>query len=239
MKKALIIIFLCLLNYTSSFAQIAQGTKWLSGSINFSSKSDDTIGYNFDYKTKHQSFSFSPIFGYFIKENQLLGIGAIYSQFNYSENYDSNLFPQNNGSTLIKQSKYNLYGTQILYRKYFPLSSKFYVAAEGNASIRIGKKTQTPPDFAYEIFDVKSNIIQSSLSGKAILVYFFTRKFSTEMNIGSLNLNYNSTKGSFQQRTHYYGQPPVIETIKFENQDINVSSSFFFNNISLGFQFYF
>ncbi|KOY87096.1 hypothetical protein AD998_13945 [bacterium 336/3] len=237
MKKALIIIVLCLINYTSSFAQIAQGTKWLSGSINYFSKSDDTLGGFGNYKTMYQSFSFSPVFGYFIKENQLLGIGFIYSNSNNSINYDDT-FNNNGGTSLVNQSKSNLYGVQLFYRKFFPLSSKFYIAAESNFYIKGGKKKQELPD-NLDISNIKTNITQTRLSGKLALIYFFTSKFATEMNIGGLNLDYNKSKGSYEQRVYTGAGTFIRETIKFENQDINMSSSFFFNNISLGFQFYF
>lgn len=237
MKKVFLIATLCLLGNTDSFAQIAQGTKWISGSFGLNTSNAEnnrSFGFYDNSKSEHVSINASPTFGYFFKENQLIGVGALFSNTNSSSENSSSSSKNNN------TSKSNLYGGQILYRKYFPLSSKFYIVTEGNINFQSGKSSSTQKIYENDILATEriqnSNPFKAGLSGKAFIVYFISPKISTELGLGSLGLNYNKSKGTYTNVDFINQQETTNDT---KNSSIDFSSSFFFNNISLGFQFYF
>jgi len=237
MKKISFVLALMLAT-CFSFAQIAQGTKWLSGSASFSLSNGNgnyiQPNYYDNSQSKSSSLGFSPTFGYFFKDNQLLGVGALFS--NYNTNSENNYID----SKSIYESNSSMYGGKILYRKYFPLSSKFYIAAGGNANFQIGKGDYTYKEFSNNILALQriedSNLTQIQIGGEAVVVYFISQKLSTELSLGSLGLNYSKRKGTYKV---YNPSDQSEATDNTDSSSFNFSSSFLFNNISLGFQLYF
>ena len=117
MKKVLLLAVTAISIVFTTKAQITKGSVLLGGSLSIATNSTE----NQSGEITSNSFFFSPQLGYSVSNNNVWGLRLIYGK---SNNQTPN-FPETDG---------NGYGGGIFYRKYFPLSNRFYLLGEAGAN---------------------------------------------------------------------------------------------------------
>ena len=116
MKKFITSLSLFLAVLPAAYSQISKGSILLGGGIGFGSyKSKTDIG---NPETKKNNFLISPVIGFAIKENLIVGGDIVYG------------YGKNSNMPISTQKTSNI-GAGVFVRKYFPISSKFYFFGQG------------------------------------------------------------------------------------------------------------
>lgn len=173
---------------------ISKGQSMLGGGLNLSFRDNDSgtsAGNDFSSTSHNKSFSISPYYGRFIKDNLLIGGGLGISVF------DSD--GSSNAPDFSQESSSNGHGYTIkaFIRKYFPLGEKVGAYLEGSLNYN---RHENNRDFSS--IDLNTNEIlserktdelsdQFSLQGQLGLYYFFSPKFSLETNLLNIVLSRN------------------------------------------------
>lgn len=129
MKKSLILILSLMLLSISSFAQLQKGNLLLGGNVNFqtSSTESDNLGVAGGNTAKSNSFSISPLVGYFLSDRTVFGM-----KVNYFSSKTENLILA--GPSVIFEN--DQIGLGPFVRRYFPV--KDWVAFYGQAEMNYG-----------------------------------------------------------------------------------------------------
>ncbi len=161
MKKLLMIAAFAGTAFTSS-AQFAKGDMFASGSVGYSSLTDN------NNDTKQTSFSFSPSVGYFITNNLSLEGELLFGQETFEE-------------VNLKTINDNSMGFGIASRYYFTPANKFsFFGRLGAAYVTINDKVNK----------FKTNAFVVGVS--PAISYFVSDKFAMQATIGSINYSTTS-----------------------------------------------
>jgi hypothetical protein len=110
-RKILLCLLLAIVSSQIANAQIKKGTIFLGGHIG----GGFSKGNSEPYESRQTSFSISPAYGVFTKDNLVWG-GDLYFQHNYSE-FDNNNIEQ----------KVIFAGIGVFVRQYFPVANRLYL----------------------------------------------------------------------------------------------------------------
>jgi hypothetical protein len=175
MKKMILFALasLCLFSFSSS-AQITKGSVLLGGGISGGKNKSESNNQEGSYS----SISFYPAIGLAVKENTVVGLRLSY---NHSKS------EADNSPYKLEQ---NGYSAGIFYRKYMPLSKKFYLFGEGAAYYSHNGQEYIFPD------------IKSTQKTNSIGVNFYpgvafaaTRRIHLEVGLNNLvDLSYNRSE---------------------------------------------
>lgn len=181
MKKILITVALTMLG-TGAFAQTSEGTKVLSGGVNFDASSTDYEDV-FNRKETYTRLGIAPRIGYFIKNRLEIGVGLNYNH------YSSTSKDSSNTKTWI--GKHNDYNISPYLTKYWPLSERLFIT--GRASVFGGYTSSKSESLTA---DQKTRSTETSFGATVVpgIMFFPRDKFGLGLSFGYLNYTHSTTK---------------------------------------------
>jgi|GEM_PF-1757001 hypothetical protein len=177
-------------------AQFSRGQIYLGGSMTASSTYSDFNSPNSGGPNKGNSFSISPVFGYFLNPNLAVGGSIGYSssrsEYNYVTSYPDN---NNNPITVNAFTKTVTNGITVgsFVRYYVPISSSFYFAAQGQANLTRSNNNTTYFNNGTPLNQEVTHESPSysvGISIKPVFIFFPSPKWGIEASVGSLGYNY-------------------------------------------------
>lgn len=185
-RKFYLLLFTAIVCSTTNYlqAQISKGTGLLGGSINFSSNKNEN--YSTEYRNKNSSFSITPSYGHFIKQNLAFG-----GELSYGTNRTSN----KSFNDPEQKQKSNAYGLGVFLRQYKNLgSSGFYLFLHSRAGVDL-LRSKTEYTSGYSRTDTKGYDIRLNLSPG--ISYAVSPRFHIETGLNNLlYAGYSSSKSS-------------------------------------------
>ncbi|WP_375559998.1 hypothetical protein ACE193_20110 [Bernardetia sp. OM2101] len=161
-------LFLSIFTYSSSFAQLEQGTFVINERLDFSTTTTENNGSG--YENKETRLYTTTSFGYLLKENQEIGISLLYGRDKISsqDNFGNNDVTRQN------------YGFGIYYKRYVPIVDKlsFFVTPQ------LDYLTTSEEN-------VNSNRNQIGANIYTGLLYHPTKRFGLSMNLVGAGINYS------------------------------------------------
>ena len=190
------LLLLAILCTIVSKAQITSGSLFLGGDLQISGSSTVTVDQS-QAPSKYGSYTFSPVVGWAVKDNLIVG-GKLIVSFS------------NNTAETTESEGYN-YGGGFFARKYLPLGKSFYLFGEGNLLGRYNhneqQSVQQPgnyleqkgfgisatlyPGIAYQV--KKSFFLEASLNSLISFNYYHLKQ---ENHAGSTT--YKATQNSYE-----------------------------------------
>lgn len=165
-----------------AFAQTEQGSKYLGGSIGFSSTGGETDnGTTTTDNPTRSNFNVSPTFGYFVADDLAVGV-----MFNYSGT-------KVNDDVNDTKSTNNTFGLSLFGKKYKSIVENFYVFGQVNVGFASGK-SETENNGTTVEGPKRSSIFLGVAPG---VEYFFSPKVSMSCSVGALSFASNSEKQDF------------------------------------------
>ncbi|MFZ4928783.1 outer membrane beta-barrel protein [Chryseobacterium sp. Mn2064] len=188
MKKILIAGAVAL--FSLSNAQIAKGTKYLSGQVGYYHKEENS----YDTKRKDNVIRILPTAGYFVGTNLAVGLGIGYksavTKYVIGDAVVSNV-------TELKDTD-NAFVVSPFVRKYWTLSDKLFIFGQLQVPLEFGKEKLVSSsndawiDPELSLFSRKNNYTNIGVNIRPGLDYFITKNWSIEATIGEFG--YNSYK---------------------------------------------
>lgn len=190
---------------SNAIAQFSAGDKFLRGSfhVSISSTKSDNSAWS-DSDTKTRQFSFHPAIGVFINDHWAVGGGLGYENTTQRSEYQ----------TGFQKYKTNTFSFDLMARRYFEISDKFYFAVEGNPDFVRGTTVSSN-----NTGESKTNFYDIRIAVRPLLIFFPSRHWSIEGGFGDL---------------HYWYSRNLSTDTTTSNFGLNYSSSLYF-----GFAYYF
>ncbi|WBV60727.1 outer membrane beta-barrel protein [Chryseobacterium camelliae] len=186
MKKLLLASAIALFGLSN--AQIAKGTAYLSGQVNYAQEENN------NNDTKVESFRVIPTAGFFVNTNLAVGLGLGYANDKITTTTTSNVA----GGTLTVENK----GTQSAFvvapfvRKYWTLADKLYIFGQLEVPMAFGeyKEEGTETFVAGSTTTVNSTSDKTKFTSIGVNVkpgldYFLNKNWSIEATIGEFGYN--------------------------------------------------
>jgi hypothetical protein len=175
-------LFLSVFIFSSSFAQVEQGTFVINERFDFSTITTKNNSSNDPSKFDETRFRSTTSFGYLLKENQEVGISLVFGSDKISS--------QNNG--FGNDATRKNYGFGIYYKRYVNIVDKlsFFVA----------------PQLDYLTTDAGINESNRNQLGANIytgLLYRPTKRFGLSMNLVGAGINYSYQKQTILQQNSF------------------------------------
>ncbi|WP_370901488.1 outer membrane beta-barrel protein [Chryseobacterium gossypii] len=168
MKKLLLAGAVALFGLSN--AQIAKGTTYLSGQVNYTSTQDN----NTDAKT--EDFKIVPTVGYFVGTNIAVGLGVGYVNGSTTQ-YINNAKVKNTTDAFVVAP---------FARKYWTLGEKLYIFGQLEVPMAFGKdKREADAPYA----DSENKFTSIGVNVKPGLDYFLNKNWSIEATIGEFGYN--------------------------------------------------
>ena len=165
-----VFLFLSIFIYSSSFAQVEQGTFVINERFDFSTTSSENNGSNPPSKFDETRFSSTTSFGYLLKENQEVGVSLVFGSQKISS--------QNSGVGSDGTKNRQNYGFGIYFKRYVNIVDKlsFFVA----------------PQLDYLSSEDGNPVNRNSIGANIYtgLLYRPTKKFGLSMNLVGAGINY-------------------------------------------------
>lgn len=217
MKKSLVLILSLMLLSISSFAQLQKGNLLLGGNVNFqtSSTESDNLGVAGGNTAKSNSFSISPLVGYFLSDRTVLGV-----KVNYFSSKTENLILA--GPSVIFEN--DQIGLGPFVRRYFPV--KDWVAFYGQAEVNYGsaRHFQTNNSNSSSETKIRSVNFAASLG----LSFFPTKWMSIDVSAHPLSFssqkNQNTSGGASGSETTTNGF-----NLNLNSNSLSLGAHFFLN----------
>lgn len=164
MKKLLIASAVALFGLSN--AQIAKGTTYLSGTVNFSASEDNNTN------VKTSELTLVPTVGYFVANNLAVGVGV---------GYASNVTKKE--GTISSKNTLSAIVVEPFARKYWTIGEKFYIFGQLSVPMAFGtdKREATVANISTS---TKENFTSVGVSVKPGLEYFFNKNWTLEATIG-------------------------------------------------------
>ena len=139
-KRILPILFLLLIAFFQTYAQIDKGSIFLGGQISYYNQSASSPQ-DSNQTSKNKQFNFTPAIGIAVKNNVIVGIDLTYV---YTKTLTTN-YPYNQIT--------NTFGAGVFMRRYVPLGKGFYVFGQGRigGTYNTGKIKQGNPEIDDDI----------------------------------------------------------------------------------------
>ncbi len=194
MKKIISISFVLLPCF--AFAQFSKGQVYLGGTISaslFNSNTPATPNSTLS-NAKQSGFSLSPVFGYFLNPKIAVGGGIGYSNYTFENDYTYQYYDANNNIVYAPgffKSKSNSVFVNTFLRYYIPISSSFYLAAQGRFNFTRSNAENNQTVVGYPENITKTPSYSLGLSINPALVFFPSPKWSLEASVGSIGYNYS------------------------------------------------
>lgn len=182
------LLFLSISTYSSSFAQLEEGTFVVKEHFSFHSSTSERNDFsNSNISTNNRNrYDFNTSFGYLVKENQEIGIGIGFGIGR--ENYESkNSMFSNRYNTDTKR-----YGASLYYRRYITIVEKLIFFVSPSLGYRYDIREQTENNISTSLSDTKTNSIGAYLYTG--FLYNISPKFGLSINLVGAGLQYSSSK---------------------------------------------
>lgn len=194
MKKILLAGAVALFGLSN--AQIAKGTTYLSGSVEYSQKETNN-GNN-----KTENFNVLPTVGYFVGTNLAVGLGVGY-QTEKTTNTTAI------GENVTKQPAFVV---APFVRKYWTLGEKFYIFGQLAVPMQFGK-TEYESTVGNVSTSTEAKYTQIGVTVKPGLDYFLNKNWSIEATIGEFG--YNNYKPKDGDATNNYNFGLNLSSVTF------------------------
>lgn len=212
MKKIVLVSAVAL--FSLSNAQIAKGTAYLSGQVEYNHNENN----QFTEKRKEDIVKILPTAGYFVAENLAVGLGIGYksavTKYEVGNAAISNLLE-------IKDTD-NAFVVAPFVRKYWTLSDKLYIFGQlqvplefgqqkfdANSNIEMGDPQLAPS------FSSKNNYTKIGVNIKPGLDYFLSKKWSIEATFGEFGYNTNKRDLDGAKRQNNYKFDVNLASVTF------------------------
>ncbi|MFZ4928784.1 outer membrane beta-barrel protein [Chryseobacterium sp. Mn2064] len=194
MKKILLAGAVALFGLSN--AQIAKGTTYLSGSVEYSQKETNN-GNN-----KTENFNVLPTVGYFVGTNLAVGLGVGYQT------------EKTTNTTAIGESvtKKPAFVVAPFVRKYWTLGEKFYIFGQLAVPMQFGK-TEYENTVGNVSTSTEAKYTQIGVTVKPGLDYFLNKNWSIEATIGEFG--YNNYKPKDGDATNNYNFGLNLSSVTF------------------------
>jgi Outer membrane protein beta-barrel domain len=209
MKKKLLVTAMAVGISLCGFAQ-TKGTNAVSFGVN--STTNKVTGNNYEDKVKNNSFTLG--YGYFIKDNNKIGLDLTYG-------LNKNTYNNNMNNQELKS-----YGGNLSYQRYFPLVKTLFAYAGGKAGYTYSKNNSQYINTSPQITSYTSN--QYAIGAYGGITWFVSKRFALETSLLSADITYSKTEQNEVNSNSYF--------TKSEYTSFNLSSQGFINN--LGFKIY-
>ncbi|GEJ44289.1 MULTISPECIES: outer membrane beta-barrel protein [unclassified Chryseobacterium] len=201
MKKILLMGAVAL--FALSNAQIAKGTSYLSGQVEYYHKEKN----EFEAKTKDDVIRILPTAGYFVDSNLAIGLGVGYKSA--VTKYTVNGFEFLN--TIEIKNTDNAFVVAPFVRKYWTLSDKLYIFGQlqvplefGNEKLDFNSEGDGGDPILSAPFTEKNNYTNIGVNIKPGLDYFLTKNWSIEATVGEFGYNTYKKDMEGAKRTNDY-----------------------------------
>ncbi|KMQ67263.1 opacity protein [Chryseobacterium sp. FH2] len=166
MKKVLLAGAIALFGLSN--AQIAKGTTYLSGEINYTSTQDN----NTDYK--REDFKITPTVGYFVGTNLAVGLGV-----GYTNGSTTNYFVEDVKTKTTRDA----FVIKPFARKYWTLADKLYIFGQLEVPMEFGKDKREVSGDVTNI-NTENKFTSIGVNVKPGLDYFLNKNWSIEATVG-------------------------------------------------------
>lgn len=169
MKKILLLLFVPMCGW----AQFAKGDKFVGGTVAFDNQ-NSTYNKNGGGILLYRTYSISPSFGLFLKENLAIGISA-----GYSGSYQTNTGEEFETAT---------WSAGFFARRFYTLSDKFLFAINGSLNFSRSKNT-----YINHIMNTSvepENYGNYGLMVSPLFVFMPTKRWGFQASVGSLYFNH-------------------------------------------------
>lgn len=167
MKKVLLAGAVALFGLSN--AQIAKGTTYLSGQVNYSSTQDNNTD------AKDESFTITPTVGYFVANNVAVGLGVGYENGSRTR--------VNAVNSLETKISTDAFVVAPFVRKYWTVGEKFYIFGQLEVPMAFGKD-KTEYSGTSSQFNTEAKFTSIGVNVKPGLDYFLNKNWSIEATIG-------------------------------------------------------
>lgn len=178
MKKVLIAGAVALFGLSN--AQIAKGTTYLSGTLNFAASEDNNTN------TKESNLTLVPTVGYFVGTNVAVGVGV---------GYASNV-TKIDGALTDTKNTISAVVVEPFVRKYWTLGEKFYIFGQLSVPMAFGENKNEATALGITNYN-KETFNSFGVSVKPGLDYFVNKNWTLEATIGDFgysNFKYENAK---------------------------------------------
>ncbi|MCU7613806.1 porin family protein [Chryseobacterium sp. GMJ5] len=186
MKKLLVASAVALFGLSN--AQIAKGTVYVSGQVNYSQLEDN----NDDSKV--ESFRILPTVGFFVAPNLAIGTGIGYQSDKFTTTTTNVFGPSTNVST--SEDTQSAFVVSPFVRKYWTLGDKLYFFGQLEVPMEFGKfksegtsTTTTGSTVTTASTSTETNYTAIGVNVKPGLDYFLNKNWTIEATIGEFGYN--------------------------------------------------
>ena len=171
MKKLIVLGAVALFGLSN--AQIAQGSTYVSGTLNYQGLRDN------NEETKVDDYKFVPTVGYFVADNFAIGVGVGYAA-NVAKQDFSNRYDKDTNSAIVVEP---------FARKYWTLGDKLYFFGQLSVPLEFGKvKSETVfADFPEDNVENEAKYTSYGVALKPGLDYFLNKNWTVEATIGEFS----------------------------------------------------
>lgn len=170
MKKVLLAGAIALFGLSN--AQIAKGTTYLSGEVNYSSTQDNNTD------NKREDFTITPTVGYFVSTNFAVGLGLGYTNGSTTNNFAGTENKLTTEAFVIKP----------FARKYWTIADKLYIFGQLEVPMEFGKD-KNKVSSAVVNGETENKFTSIGVNVKPGLDYFLSKNWSIEATIGEFGYN--------------------------------------------------
>ena len=210
MKKILLAGAVALFGLSN--AQIAKGTTYLSGSVEYSQKETDNGNF------KKENFNVLPTVGYFVGTNLAVGLGVGYQTQKETQSSTTTFL---NSTTVSEDvTKKPAFVVAPFVRKYWTLSEKLYIFGQLAVPMQFGKTeketssvTTSGSTTSSTSTSTEAKYTQIGVTVKPGLDYFLNKNWSIEATIGEFG--YNNYKPKDGDATNNYNFGLNLSSVTF------------------------
>ena len=210
MKKILLAGAVALFGLSN--AQIAKGTTYLSGQVNYSQKE-----YNNAKDQRDENFKILPTVGYFVNTNLAVGLGLGYQNANTKTTEDKA------GNTVLKtKDTESAFVVAPFVRKYWTLSDKLYIFGQLEVPMAFGQTkyeetatTTTGAGTSVVSSSDKYNKTSIGVNIKPGLDYFLNKIWTIEATIGEFGYNTSKVDVDGAKRVNNYDFGLNLKAVTF------------------------
>ncbi|GAB3199409.1 hypothetical protein ABID22_002329 [Pontibacter aydingkolensis] len=228
MKKIFFTV-LCFVLVQLSFAQIPQGSWTATGTLGYTSRTEEAKSGNVELN--RQSYQVSPGIGYFVTNNLELGLMAGYR---YSEHDEKNSIMAGPSYTNYHEIKNYSAGVYARAYKFLVNNLAVYGQADVNYNFSDVSYKQVLSSFSKYELENKTETNYFSAAVRPGIAFFLSDKISLNATYGELSYSRNNEEQ--QRRELIFNETTTRDTSSESNQFQLVLSSSSFN---LGLSFYF
>ncbi|WP_375559999.1 hypothetical protein ACE193_20115 [Bernardetia sp. OM2101] len=174
-----VFVFLSVFTYSSSFAQLKEGTFVINERFDFYTDAYESSQDDYSSERKVTRYNLTTSFGYLFKENQEIGMSV---SFGRDKQTQTNVFQ---GGSTNSDYTYKNYGFGIYYKKYVNIVEKLSFFVSPQLSYSNGKVDR-------EVNPSTKNQIGANIYTG--LLYHPTKRFGLSMNLLGAGINYSSRK---------------------------------------------